>query len=198
MSKSVTVFSCDPGTQNFACSVMQGRLTKTGLEINIIGTAMVPVTLKDMKANVAEQLIKFRNLMRHVKKVHSPNITCFERYQSRGLKGNTIEAIGYMMGVVAMVFRKTDPQFILASTWKNRANRIDGVDLKEIYKGWGLTSMAKAYTGKRDHELDALLIGLYKIHQHFGLEDFVMLDRMPLEEFKEMFLNCPKLELPEF
>ena len=172
-------------------------MTDKGLRIKIIGTDMVPVTLKNMKSGVAAQLVSYVKLLKYVKKKYRPKVTCFERYQSRGLKGNTIEAIGYMMGVTAMTFKRTDPQFILASTWKNQINRIDGIDLKEIYRGWGLTSKAKTYKGKRDHELDALLIGIYKLHQHFGLEDFEVFRRIPLEDFKQNFLNSPSLNLPK-
>lgn len=196
-AKKIKVFSCDPGTKNFAMSLIEGTVTDQGLKIKILGTCMLDETLQDLTKDVAPTLRKFHKRMDFIRTKHKPKLTCFERFQSRGLKGKTIEAIGYMLGVIGMTFRKTDPRFILASTWKNRINKIDGVDLKEIYKGWGLTSSAKSYTGKRDHELDAVLIGIYHLHQHLGMEDFEIFKNIPLENFKEHFLNAPVLELPK-
>ena len=195
--KKIKVFSCDPGTKNFAMSVIEGTVTESGLKIKIIGTCMLNETLQDLTKNVAPVLRDFNKRMRFIKKEHKPKLACFERFQSRGLKGKTIEAIGYMLGVIGITFRRANPRFILASTWKNRINKIDGVVLNDIYKGWGLTSKAKSYTGKRDHELDAVLIGIYHLHQHLGMEDFEIFKNIPLENFKEHFLNAPTLELPK-
>lgn len=195
MSKKIRVFSCDPGTKNFAMSVIEGTYDGKGLKIKILGTCMLEETLQDLTKDVSPVLQMFNKRMRKIRRKYKPNLTCFERFQSRGLKGKTIEAIGYMLGVIAITFRKSDPQFILASTWKNRINKIDGVVLNDIYKEWGLTSKAKTYTGKRDHELDAVLIGIYKLHKELGLEDFEIFKKVPIEKFKQKFLDAPTLKL---
>jgi hypothetical protein len=191
----VTVFSCDPGTKNFACSVIKGRFDGTNLRVKIVGTCMLPeeVVLIDLTKNVGGKLSIFSKHIRRIIKKYGPDIACFERYQSRGLKGKTIEAIGYMLGVLGMMFKHGDPQYILAATWKTRINRFPDIDLKKIEKKYGLTTSKKDYRGKRNHEMDSVLIGLYKMHKHFGLRDFQIFEEVDFTVFMDRFINSPEL-----
>tara|TARA_Y100001963_G_scaffold160259_1_gene269830 strand:- start:1865 stop:2446 length:582 start_codon:yes stop_codon:yes gene_type:complete len=188
----LTVFSCDPGTENFACSIVEIEYNKTRIKkIKIIGTCMLKDTLQDLTKNVDQSLAVFRKRIRKIsKQAKTLDAVCFERFQSRGLKGKTIEAIGFMLGQLAYIFKKLDPTFILASTWKNRINAINDMKLDDVYKKYALK---RVITDKTEHELDAVLIGIYRAHKVLGLTDFEYFKTNDFHEFVEDFLKAPNL-----
>lgn len=188
----IVVFSCDPGTKNFACSLTEYTYNKNKItKVKILGTCMLEETLQDLTNNVSGTLSLFRKRIRKMVKGKNVGAVCFERFQSRGLKGKTIEAIGFMLGQLAYVFKKKDPVFILASTWKNRINRFEGIKLNDVYKSYMLTRVASP---KKDHELDAVLIGMYRIHKMLGFADFSYFDDNDFDDFMQNFLKAPTIE----
>lgn len=188
----ITVFSCDPGTKNFACALTEYTYNKNRItNVRIIGTCMFEETLTSLKEDVTESLALFRKKMRKLVKGQDIGAVCFERFQSRGLKGTTIENINFMLSQLAYVFKKHDPMFILASTWKNRINKFDGIALKEVYKDYHLTRVAST---KKDHELDAVLIGMYRVHKLLGFPDFDYFEKNDFAKFMKNFLAAPTLK----
>lgn len=185
-----TVFSADPGTKNFACSVLKCRFKNERLQFKIVGTCMLPTTLTDIKSNAVEQLDGFATDIKDICRPHLPlKLVCIERFQSRGLGGNTIEGINMMLGVTARIFRKPEVRYITAATWKNRINKF--VDLKASYKDYNLH---RVITDKEIHELDSLLIGVYMAYQHVGLTDFSLFEEEgKYDSFIQKFLQSPNL-----
>lgn len=215
--EQVTMFSADPGTKNFAITVLRGTCTSTftftpvkvgnrthkrrhvdkKLEIEILGTGMIEHD--KLLYNVVEaqaELMAFEENLRNILAPYEPIGAVFmERFQSRGNGGSTIEAINMGLGRVSSMFNHlgpTYPKFITAATWKNRVNK--KFDLKHEYKNQGLTSKAKSYVGPTEHQLDSTLIGVYGLHQYFGIEDFEVFDEDGyFEKFMEEFKAYPKL-----
>ena len=192
--ETVTVISGDPGSKNFAISVIEGALVEGKVKIRLHGTTMLPeeARLFDLTKDIQIPLGNYRNVLRNLAREYgSPAAVCFERFQTRGILGKTIECISMMNAVPPLIFGKADVRVITAATWKNRINRF--IDLKASYKEYKLTRVASL---KRDHELDACLIGIYMIHKHFDVPDFQIFENDGnFHRFMEKFLESPDLEL---
>ncbi|MGL5013407.1 MAG: hypothetical protein ACRC6V_03830 [Bacteroidales bacterium] len=182
------VFSADPGTKNFAIAVADHRLVNGKIQSTILGTGMLTTSIFSMTGSIANEMRAFENSIVSIRKEYKPELISFERFQSRGLKGTTIECINMMLALMVRVFRHQDPRLILASTWKNRINK--KTDLKALYKEYGLT---RKHSPKTCHELDATLIGYYATCRHFGLADFENFSESNIDRFMEYFLTTPKL-----
>lgn len=214
--EEIIMFSADPGTKNFAITVLKGRcireityrnivvegrkhkrkLVQKRLEIEILGTGMI--AHDKLLYNVVEAQAELMAFEENLKQILSPydiGIVYMERFQSRGNGGSTIEAINMGLGRITSMFNHLGPKyprFITAATWKNRANK--KFDLKHEYKNQGLTSKAKTYEGPTEHQLDSTLIGVYGLHQHFGIDDFEIFDTDGyFDQFMEEFKAYPKL-----
>jgi len=179
----IRVLSGDPGTRNFALAVQEAKVVEGRLKIRIIGTAMIPDThtLTDLKEETQDQLKRFRRIMIGLRKEYEPDFVLMERFQSRGMGGATIEHVNMMLGVAMLSFRGASCDILTAAMWKNRTHKF--FDLKAAYRGYGLTSKAKAYTGIAEHELDAALIGLYQLHKAFDLPPFQMFEDNCLDDY---------------
>jgi len=190
---SAIAISGDPGSKNFALSVVEGAVIDGKLKIKIHGTAMLieEALLYDLTKDVTAKLRNFRRVLKNLAYDYGyPDAVYFERFQTRGIKGKTIECISMMNAIPALVFGKAEPKFITAATWKNRANA--RFDLKNSYKDYNLH---RVITNKAEHELDACLIGIYSLHKHFGLPDFELLHEDNFPKFIEAFLASPNLDL---
>lgn len=185
------VFSADPGTKNFGACVAEHTFVKGKMRSNIIGTGMITSTFTDMKGSIVEDMRIFEQDLVYIKNTYKPDIVFFERFQSRGLKGTTIECINMMLAIMVRVFRHKDPRLYLASTWKNRINK--QVDLKDTYKSYGMSRKASP---KTPHELDATLIGYYGMCRHLDIQDFSMFNEDNWDNFMEWFMGRPLLEFP--
>ncbi len=183
-----TVISADPGTKNFAFAVTEHQLVKGKLRSKIIATGMVEQTITTMGDGLLEEMRVFEQTLIAMREKYKPDHVFFERFQSRGLKGTTIECINVMLGIMVRTFRKEEPKLLLASTWKNRINK--RVDLKATYKDYKLTSKKSP---KTQHELDATLIGFYGVTRLLGMSDFENFTESNWDSFINWFLTRPNL-----
>jgi len=183
-----TVVSFDPGSKNFgfACSKVTASLTV--LEVGQIEATVSNLTnaisykkitklqrekakakgkprllIKDQPSTppFMDGLGNFYRTINTLMSEYRPNIVIAERFQTRGLKGTTIEAISIMLGVIALYCHRNKIQFILvtAATWKNQANRLFKLDdFYVVGKDMGFTP----------HECDALIMGLYAASKEKG------------------------------
>lgn len=183
------ILSADPGTKNFAFAITEHKSSKGKIKSKIIATGMLTdVLILDLKDDVAAKVMRFEKALIELRERYSPDYVFFERFQSRGLKGTTIECINIMLAIMIRVFRKQKPILLLASTWKNRIGK--KVDLKSSYKDFGLT---RKHSPKTPHELDATLIGFYGMCRIQGIPDFDYFHVGNWDRFIEWFLTRPSL-----
>lgn len=81
-----------------------------------------------------------------------------ERFQSRGLMGNTGEEVSMMIGILLHQYDYLNLELIIASTWKTRWKRNFKLDLKDLYKICSATP----------HQVDAVLMGLFYYEKYLG------------------------------
>lgn len=155
------ILSVDPGTTNFAYSILD---IKPNLNYKIRKIKMVEKTLTEPNVDIKDQYLLFeKEFLLKVKNVDS--FIC-ERFQSRGMKGNVIESVNMMIGMMVQhmaSIQVKNIKLVTASTWKNRVNKI--TDLKEIYK------LARV----PNHITDAVCLGLYYgtlLHKGQAFESF--------------------------
>lgn len=180
------ILSGDPGKVNFALSVQEFKDKR----INILGTRMFQHPIQNLHLDMRQPVKEFMKELEDIWKRYGPfDAMCFERFQSRGLGGNTIEAISLMLGVLSMfALKKNCPiDLITASQWKNAFNRT--MNLKEYYAHYNLTSKKSR---KAIHEFDASLIGVYTFYRHQNLKPFVGFNRL-VDVYCPKFLVAPVL-----
>lgn len=190
--KKFRVLAGDPGTKNFALSVIEyneGKLT-------VVGTKMVAHPFRDLSSRAAAaDLWKFTREIKRIIDQYKIDALYFERFQVRGSNATAIEGINVMLGSVLMLaFRlKLLARLITASTWKNNFNRNNEAQTKldELYKEFKLTSK---FSPKAIHEFDASLIGVYCIYDTLvqSRKPFVGFDA---HAFFEHFISAPTLAL---
>lgn len=180
------ILSGDPGKVNFALTVLDIQGTK----LEIMGTRMFGSPIQNLTGDLGSVTKKFIDEIAAIDKQYGPfDGVCFERFQSRGLGGNTIEAISIMIGVIAFYCQKKKIPFfaITASQWKNAFNR--HADLKGLYKEYNLTSKKSK---KAIHEYDSMLIGMYTFYKMNDHTPFVGIQKI-IHTLTDRFLNSPKL-----
>lgn len=157
IDKGLRVMGCDPGTANFG--VFGGTLygVKSLHRIKPAFSTMIKSTFKSFGADCMEQqatfMLEIETLMRRLK----PHVVIVERFQTRGIKGATIEYVSYMCAIISAVAMKLSEELdyeiifkpVIASQWKNAINR--KVRLDDMY------DLLKA---KQHHRLDACLMAL--------------------------------------
>lgn len=190
VEKEIVVLSCDPGTRNYATALTKGRLMSDGsVKIKIIGTSVLSSTFRDLKTSVSFSLKNFiAEIDAIVDQYGNPNEIIMERFQSRGMGGTTIECVNFMIGSMVYHFQdEADVRLVTAAQWKNRANA--RVDYKNTPKAYNLH---RVITNKTEHELDAVMMGIYYIHQLFEKEDFECFSNPDrFKSFMEYFLESP-------
>lgn len=152
-AKKLRVLGIDPGTTNFAYTAVDIRGTQRIKGVKIIKRGVISGTVKLLTGNLHEDSGKFIEELRSLISEIKPDVVVYERYQSRGMKGTTIELVNMMIGMLMVMSwdTKFPIQGIMPSTWKNAVNR--KFDLKEdVY-----AHMPKS----KQHNLDAFLIACY-------------------------------------
>jgi hypothetical protein len=145
-----TVLGMDPGTSNFAYSVVEVGINP--IKFNILTHRMLNSPIKEMSGlDVGQRLQTFAKEIRAIKRTYNVDFAVAERFMTRGHKGTTIEAVSAMLGSLSGIF-KTDVCFITAAQWKNSINK--QLNLDDLYVG------LKPY-GIPTHRIDAVCIGLY-------------------------------------
>ena len=140
----------DPGTNNYAYSVIRVKLNPFRYEI--LEHGMIKHRVKEMNGlGVGLDMKRFAGEIRKLKRKYNIDFAIAERFMTRGHGGTTIEAISAMLGIVGLIFG-TECCFISAAVWKNAFNKL--YDLKKVY-----TELLKY--GIENHRVDAVSIGLY-------------------------------------
>nr|DAH47961.1 MAG TPA: HOLLIDAY JUNCTION RESOLVASE [Caudoviricetes sp.] len=142
------ILAFDPGSVNMGISLVE--ISKKGTP-RVIANATMMHPIHDIPSFMAQQRA-FVNEVRMWIEQFKPRAIVAERFQSRGLRGATVECVSMMLGILSTL--DLPVLFITASTWKNQYQKRFGVNLRDVYKEIRTTP----------HQLDASLIG------HFGLE----------------------------
>lgn len=189
ISKPVRCLAFDPGTKNFACSVVEGKLVKGKFKFRIVGTCMFEYCIFEPKAYLRTQARAFKKEFKKVQRKYGPFDLCVaERFQARGYGGHTIESINMMLGIMSLEFEGKDFRTITAAIWKNAFNR--QMDLKALYQE------RKQYEEpKTDHEFDASMIGTHRLQTLMGVLPFNQFEEEDGVKLLEKFLRAPKLKL---
>tara|TARA_B100000700_G_scaffold88627_1_gene100006 strand:+ start:120711 stop:121289 length:579 start_codon:yes stop_codon:yes gene_type:complete len=191
---AITVLSMDPGTTNYAASILKIAPSGEKLKVRVVGTRLVENTIK-VPADLVPESRAYISEIRHLEHLYGPfDLVVAERFQSRGLKGTTIEAINMMLGALAVTY----PQLTIytASTWKNSFNRKfeNSNALKELYED--LKELTKP-TPKAErltvHELDCSLMGIYHACKELEYDPFECLSGGRLEAFLNHIESRPRL-----
>lgn len=186
MSETITILSMDPGTKNFAASILKAKRKGDRLLLKVIGTKMIGDTIQDI-GNPQEDSEAFRAEVSRLVETHGVTHITAERFQTRGIKGKTIESICMMLGIIVNEFSHLDIRYFTASTWKNQYNR--SLDLKELY-----VDLKDQKSNVEVHELDCTLMGIYRLCQLFDLPYFCNVDTYKKEKaFLGRLVEAPKL-----
>lgn len=163
-----TYLALDPGVNNFGLAVITGEysVSKSTITYSFLASEMLQHTLVEIKDSPKQQLSLFLRQIRKVCKEHTVDAIIAERYQNRGIRGKTIEAVNMMLGSL-LVCNTLPVTLITAATWKNACNR--QLPLKDWYQ-----AVKKPLT---PHRLDAALIGLYGLQQEWQLTPFFNLSQ---------------------
>lgn len=152
----IRMLGLDPGTNNFAFSVVEGN----GKKFNILEHGMIRNPFKGMKGDDVGQrgrkfVLEVREIVRYFKITHGTA----ERFQTRGPKGTTVEEVSVSLGLLWGVgIKPNNLRFITAAQWKNEWNR--RYDLKAFYATCGIVP----------HQVDATNIGLYGLDLLFNIK----------------------------
>ena len=168
------ILAMDPGTANFAVSIMRISYVDGVFRFKCEGSAMLDGQrlLKDMKT-MRTSLKVFED---YVQPLFDQDYDAFvaERFQARGGKGPTIESVNCMLGRMAgMSAHIEHGDFITAGVWKNEFNRFG--DLKEMYADHKELRRDKTRPHIQIHQLDACLLGIYIACKIIGIRPFSFL-----------------------
>lgn len=184
-TKPHTVLSMDPGTGNFGFTVFKVKQVNDGIKFSIKGTGLVANTIKELKVHLQQQNRYFLDEMQQVIDEYGPfSLMTAERYQTRGIKGTTIECINVMLGGL-LCRADTDFRLYPAVSWKAAAKKCFDLDaLYEETKG----------QEKTPHELDSFLIGIYRFSLAAGIKPFEQFkDDDELDKLMFAFLNSDRI-----
>jgi hypothetical protein len=188
----ITILSLDPGSVNFAASILRAKVIDGKLVVNVVGTKMISTINNVLKAQ--EQANAFCNEIVELHNKYNFTHIVAERYQTRGIKGKTVECINLMLGILLNEFNDLDVTFLTASTWKNRYN--SSLDLNDLYNDLkdAMASTKKSLRPKQVHELDCSLMGIYRLCALYNLPYFANVNTYKREQsFLNHFLESPKL-----
>lgn len=146
----LTIAGMDPGSANFGFGVLQVDLgCKKKLRYRFREVGMMQNLLREMKGDVRGDLKKFQRGVNRVLREHKVDVIVAERYMNRGIRGNTGELVGMMLGAIVHSARVQDVMLIPASQWKNAFNK--NATLTDVYDDCRLVP----------HVIDACSIALY-------------------------------------
>lgn len=179
--KSSRILSLDPGVNNFGIAVSEYCPKRN--KFSIVGTNLLQNTIREPKVHLQLQKQFFQEELKGLIRDYGPFDLCIaERYQSRSMGGNAIESINIMLGIILCTLTP-DTRIITAATWKNAANR--SFNLDDQYE--------RIKKQRTPHELDALLIGIYRLSQVYGLKEFSFFNEKGLNRFIQKFLKSAKI-----
>lgn len=146
------ILAFDPGSVNMGCSLLD--IDRSSKKIKVLANTVLMNPLHDIKQFSKERKLFLEEISSWVAK-GKPKAIVAERFQSRGLRGTTIECVCMMLGMLSMF--DLPVLFITASTWKNRYQKRFNIDLREIYRE----------ISPAPHQLDSALIGCFGVETGF-------------------------------
>lgn len=163
---ALTVLGIDPGSKNMGFGVVKARIgDKFDFRIKEVG--MFQDRVEVMNGDVRGALKKFNKELGSILRKHNVDVIVAERYMNRGIRGNTGELVGLMLGAVAMANGVEDVMFIPAAQWKNPMNKntkpMGG--LEQLYKDCRLVP----------HVVDGASIGMYGATHYLDHKPFEFL-----------------------
>lgn len=166
--KSITVLSFDPGTTNCSFSVLRIKRRVNNFKYEILKSGMISNTFTDMKDKLP--IAELSNEIEEIFTTYRIKAVILERFMPRGFRGNTIELVNIIIGVILSTAAKytSNLKVITAATWKNNFNR--NRDLKKFYRDVNWVT----------HKIDAICIGLYLGFATFNQKPFKDFDFMEL------------------
>lgn len=140
------ILAFDPGSVNMGISIVDLYDNLPHVRAN----ATMNYPIHDITQFMAEKRKFLEEVNAWVSK-YRPQAIVAERFQSRGLRGATVECVSMMLGILSTL--NLPVLFITAATWKNNYQRRFNCNLRDVYKTLNNTP----------HQLDASLIGCYGI-----------------------------------
>ena len=171
------ILSMDPGTSNFAASIMRIQYNEGSFAFKGEGSSMLDkkLLLKDMKT-MRKSLHGFEQYVQPLFNDGHFDAFVAERFQARGGKGPTIESVNCMLGRMAGMSTDAEIEtadFITAGVWKNEFNRHG--DLKEMYADHKEMRKDKTVQHIQIHQLDACLLGIYQACKMLKIKPFAFI-----------------------
>lgn len=154
------ILGLDPGLTNFGIALTE--LDLETCQVRVVRNSMLRNPVRDLKGGLrAQQRRFFKEINYWVERGRVDGIVA-ERFQARGLRGNTGECVTFMLGLLSAQIQKP-LKLVTAATWKNPLNRrlreTEFEDLKQLYK----------WTKVQPHQLDATFISIYGYEQGTGI-----------------------------
>lgn len=141
------ILSIDPGKTNMGIAAVRLERNKP----KCLANSLVNAPLSNLNIGFRDHLALFISEIETWVKEFNPSALIIERYQARGLRGNTGELISVMIGALTWHYNMPT-RLITAAIWKNEFHRVNGKGhLDTLYKTCRTTP----------HQLDAVLIGCY-------------------------------------
>lgn len=170
------ILSMDPGTTNYGATVLEAAIKDQELKVRVVGSSMLERPIRNPLYAAKEGRAYIANIF-HLEYLYGPfDYVCAERFQSRGLKGKTVESVNIMLGLLITHY----PQLELytAGTWKNAFNRMNpDYPLDDVYNALkDINSGRKKVDRHEIHELDCSLMGQYHIAKLHNLVPFANLN----------------------
>lgn len=184
MAKNIVILAHDPGTRNYGFSIVRGSLAARRLRFRILQYGLVQTTIDDLKGNALQEKGEvYLTAMRGLQEQFSPGAVIAERYQPRGVSGQTtIECVNIMLGSMFTVFHPVPFKVLPASEWKNALRRT-GVDLDAVYQDQMKDIKAHRLT---NHEIDACLIGVFGLNRLARFKGFQGTPNVAEEVIRQM------------
>lgn len=153
------VLGLDPGSRNFGASLVE--FCTENRKLTVLRSEVLTKPVHDL-TNFVVEATNFR------KEIHewvtnpemSVNGIVAERFQSRGLKGSTVECVSVMLGLIHASHDSLPFKVITAANWKTPLQKRFQLDLKEVYHEYRFDIPA--------HQIDAAFIAVYGVEQAFG------------------------------
>jgi Holliday junction resolvasome RuvABC endonuclease subunit len=170
----------DPGDSNYGYCVLKANTAKGILHLKIIEIGMFTCQINNLTDKPAkppkskrrkrtkimyppfeEQLKLYSREWINILNTFKPKKLTTERFQARGLRGKSIEAVSIMNGASCLIAQSkhVDFEMITAATWKNQINGC--TNLEEIYD---------LVDGLTPHSIDACFLAVYGVLKYFKLK----------------------------
>jgi hypothetical protein len=162
------LLALDPGSTNMGISILAVNEDR---KVKVVANSIITKPVHDLVCFNESRFEFLAEITRWIE-LYDPQVIFAERFQPRGIKGKTVEAVNLMIGMLSGKYEDLDFMLVTAGTWKNAFHRrFKNHSLDHLYK----------LTRTTPHALDSILLGLYCAEK--GLQ--VELDYDPLDIVKQ-------------